>query len=147
MKTANWSTFSLTDVLRPSDGWKVDHAVMTTYSLDLSVVVAALFALSGCDTDQRRTGSRVELIRALDHLGGRFRVLAQAGRVSIPRGARRLPILKLLDRIVHVVPTDQTKFSWHPKLALVRFSTVDGPKGLSMALLDWEPKPDPFAVL
>src|SRR5216684_8104818 len=91
MKHEGWPTFSFTDLLRPPDGWLAEHAILTTYSADLVVIVTALLALTGCDLDYRRTGSRVELVKAIEALRGRVRVLAQANRVAIPKQAR--PIL------------------------------------------------------
>jgi len=123
MKNEGWPTFSVTDLLRPADGWRTDHAILTTYSADLVVLVTALLALTGCDLDHRRTGSRVELVKAIEGLRGRACVLAQCGRVTIPSTPR--PILKLLDKFLRTVETDETKGSWHPKAALVRYHRVE----------------------
>lgn len=125
MKPEAWPTFSFTDVLRPPEGWQVEHAILTTYSADLVVVATALLALTGCDLDYRRTGSRVELVKAIEALRGRVRVLAQANRVAIPRKAHS--ILKLMDNFLNVVSTDENTSSWHPKIALVRYHHMDDP--------------------
>lgn len=85
MKHESWPTFSFTDLLRPPDGWQVEHAILTTYSADLVVVVTALLALTGCELDYRRTGSRVELVKAIEALRGRVRIIAQANRISVPQ--------------------------------------------------------------
>jgi hypothetical protein len=119
MKHESWPTFSFTDLLRPPDGWQVENAILTTYSADLVVVVTALLALTGCDLDYRRTGSRVELVKAIEALRGRVRIIAQANRVAVPQKNR--PILKLLDNFLAVVETDENESSWHPKIALVRY--------------------------
>lgn len=123
MKHETWPTFSFTDLLRPPDGWQVEHAILTTYSADLVVVVTALLALAGCDLDYRRTGSRVELVKAFVALRGRVRIIAQANRIAVPRKSR--PILKLLDKFLAVVETDEKTSSWHPKIALVRYHRND----------------------
>lgn len=125
MKPEAWPAFSFTDVLRPSEGWKVEHAILATYSADLVVVATALLALTGCDLNHRRTGSRVELVKAIEALRGRVRVLAQANRIAIPRKARS--ILKLMDNFLGVVSTDENTSSWHPKIALVRYHRVEDP--------------------
>jgi hypothetical protein len=91
----------------------------------LVVVVTALLALTGCDLDHRRTGSRVELVKAIEALRGRVCVLAQGGRVTIPNTPR--PILKLLDKFLRTVETDENESSWHPKVALVRYHRVEDP--------------------
>ena len=49
----------------------------------------------------------------------KVRVLAQAGRVVIPGTPR--PILKLLDKFLRTVETDENESSWHPKVAMLRF--------------------------
>jgi hypothetical protein len=114
MKNNGWPTFSFTDLLRPADGWRTEHAVLTTYSADLVVIVTTLLALTGCDLDHRRTGSRVELVKSIEALRGRVCVIAQHGRVTIPNTPR--PILKLIDKFLRTVETDESQSSWHPKL-------------------------------
>ena len=123
MKNDAWPTFSFTELLRPPDGWRTEQAILSTYSADLVVIVTALLALSGCDLDHRRTGSRVELVKAIEALRDRVRVLAQCGRVTIPNTPR--PILKLLDRFVRTIETNENERSWHPKVALVRYHRVE----------------------
>jgi hypothetical protein len=122
MKTEGWPPFSFTDVLRPAEGWQVDHAILTAYSADLVVVVSSLLVLSGSNLDQRRTGSRVEFVNALNKLQGRFRVLAQSGRVLLPKVSRS--ILKTLDKFVLTIETDENVASWHPKIVLVRYQSL-----------------------
>ncbi len=119
MKNSAWPTFSFGEFLRPATGWKTDHAILATYSADLVAVVTSLLALSGCDLDGRRAPSRVEVVRAVEILRGRVKILAQEGRVVLPQTAP--PILALLDRFLKVIKTDESESSWHPKAALVRF--------------------------
>ena len=90
------------------------------------MIVTSLLALSGCDLENRRTGSRVELVRAIEALRGRVRILAQEGRVAIP--AAPVPILKLLDKFLLTVVTDERESSFHPKAALLRFHNIDDPE-------------------
>jgi hypothetical protein len=123
MKTEGWPTYSFTECLRPPDGWETRHAILSTYSADLTVIVTALLALSGCEFDFQRTGSRVELVQAIEGLRGRACVLAQAGRVIVPHAPR--PILKLLDKFTKFVGSDERSSSWHPKAALVCFQSKE----------------------
>jgi hypothetical protein len=112
----------------------------------LTVIVTALLALTGCDLDFRRTGSRVELVKAIEALRGKVCVLAQTGRVAIPNASCQ--ILKLLDRFLQTVTTDEKKSSWHPKVVLIRYHRIDdatdrqwrvwiGSRNLTRAL-NWE---------
>ena len=146
MKNDAWATFSFTELLSPPDGWQTEYAILSTYSVDLVVIVTALLALTGCDLDNRRTGSRVELVKAIESLRGRVCVLAQAGRVAIPNSAT--PILKLLDKFVKTVDADENFLSWHPKVALIRYQNIEdknerqwrvwlGSRNLTRAL-NWE---------
>jgi len=128
MKGDGWPTFSFAEALKPPEGWKTDCAILTTYSADLVAIVAVLLSLSGCDLENRRTGSRVELVRALEALRGRVCVLAQAGRVVVPDAPNQ--ILKLFDKFVKSVQSDETAQSWHPKAAFIRYHKVDNPKEL-----------------
>jgi len=125
MSKEGWPKFSFTELLKPPEGWRTDHAILCTYSADLLVIVTSLLALSGCDLESRRTGSRVELVRAIESLRGRVRIVAQAGRVAIP--AAPVAILKLLDKFLLTVPADETTSSFHPKAALLRFHKTDDP--------------------
>ena len=118
-----WISFC--EVLLPEPGWRVDHAILATYSADLVVLVSALVSLSGRDLDQRAKCTRVELIRAMDSLRGRVRILAQTGRISLPSTPRQ--ILGLLDEFVSEVKCDEEFQSWHPKATLVRYVREDQP--------------------
>src|ERR1035441_5140645 len=84
MKNEAWPTFSFTELLNPPDGWRTDCAILSTYSADLVVIVTALLALTGYDLDSGRVGGRVELVKAIEALRGKVRVLAQVGRVPVP---------------------------------------------------------------
>src|ERR1017187_7469999 len=146
MSKEGWPKFSFTELLKPPEGWRTDHAILSTYSADLLVIVTSLLALSGCDLENRR-GSRVELVKAIEALRGHVRVLAQEGRVAIPNVP--VPILKLLDKFLSTVVTDERESSFHPKAALLRFHNIDDPEDRQWRIwfgsrnltraLNWEP--------
>lgn len=113
---------SFLDALRPDPGWRVDMAVVSTYSADCTAIVAAMLALAGRD-DDRGSGSKVDFAEAYEQLKDRFYVVMQAGRLAVPR--KRLPVLRLLDRIVLQMNVDERIRSWHAKVALLRLSSHD----------------------
>jgi len=123
MNDTTWRNHPMCEVLRPASGWEVDRAILATYSADLVVVVASLLALSGCDCDGVEKGSNLELVRAVERLRGRVRVLAQQGRVVLPPAPR--VILALMDQFLAQVRTDEREHSWHPKVAVVRCTAPD----------------------
>ena len=122
MSSDDWSGASYLDALRPDLGWHVEYALMASYSADLVAVVAAMLALAGVD-DDRGSGSKVDFANAVDRLSGKFRLVIQSGRLMAPRKAPK--ILGLLDQFVRTVPFDESKQSWHPKIALVKTKADD----------------------
>lgn len=119
MSRAGLPLISFSEVLLPEPGWRVDHAVLATYSADLVVLVSALISLSGRELDLHAKGTRAELVNAMSSLRGRVRILAQAGRVSLPSTPRA--ILGLLDEFLEEIKTNEEFQSWHPKAALIRY--------------------------
>ncbi|WP_018176605.1 phospholipase D family protein [Thioalkalivibrio sp. AKL8] len=119
--SSQWSHLPLLDVLRPPAGAQVTDAILSTFSLDLTVMVSALLALAGRD-DLDGGGSKVGLATALQHFGEGsghcFRVLVQKGRIAAPSTSPQ--VLSLLDQFVRQVPRDPRQSSWHAKAALVR---------------------------
>jgi hypothetical protein len=110
MKSAAWPEYSFTEWLRPPDGWRTERAILSTYSAEL---FTALVALAGGNRDERSKLAAVEVIKAMDALRGRVRVLAQAGRVT---AANKAPAaLKLMDRFVKTIHQDASGCrAWQP---------------------------------
>ncbi len=126
-----WDRVAYLDALRPEAGWRVDHALLATYSLDLVALVAVLLSLAGLD-DDRGFGSKVDFANALEELRGRARVLVQSGRVAAPAGAPK--VMAVLDQFVREVGMDESQGSWHPKVALVRMVAARDDAGIQWRL-------------
>jgi hypothetical protein len=86
------------------------------------VLVAVMLALAGLD-DDRGSGSKVDFASAHEKLSDRLRFLVQAGRISAPKV--KPAILGIMDRFVCEIKTDERVKSWHPKLALIRYTQPD----------------------
>ena len=120
---------ALLDVLRPPVGWRVDRALLSTYSADPAVLAAVLLALVARDEDSG-SGARAALARALIELRGRVAIVVQRGRLAAPATGNLA--LGLLDRYVREARYAESAVdglegrSWHAKLAIVRFQTEDG---------------------
>ena len=118
----------LLDIFRPPPGWRVDRALLSTYSAEPAAIGAALLALAGRD-DEKGSGSRVGLARALLELRGRVAIVLQRGRFAAPR--RGGIAVRLLDRYVREVPWNEGRNedgegqSWHPKCAIIRMIAED----------------------
>ncbi|MBB3473478.1 phospholipase D family protein [Sphingomonas sp. BK345] len=110
---------SILGALRPGTGQAVTRAVVTTYSLDLVAMLGLVLALGG-DAEAEFDASPLGLVKAFERMRGRLLVLHQLGRVVAPSAHRS--VLPLLDTMVHAVPSNERRASWHPKAALVRYS-------------------------
>ena len=110
---------SYLDAIRPEPGWTTDLSLMTSYSSDMVVLVAVMLALAGLD-DESGSGNRIDFANAHEKLRDRLRFIVQAGRITSPKG--KPAILGIMDRFVQEVKFDEHKRSWHPKLALIRYT-------------------------
>ena len=117
-----WSSVSFLDALQPEPGYTVDHAMFSTYSADLVVVVAAMLALSGFDNDHG-SGSKVDFANAFRFAKDRLRILVQNGRISVPH--QRKPVLAIMDHFIREIHADERERSWHPKTGLVKYVSDD----------------------
>ncbi len=110
----------LLDCLRPPNGYALDHAVGTTYSLDLyallSVPVAFVFRDAMSEDGQADPLATLEGLR---RYAAHVHLFCQAGEIHVPRGQQRL-FAYLEDSVIPVVPPDQAGV-FHPKCWLLRF--------------------------
>lgn len=108
----------LLEALRPEPGYRLDHAVATTYSLDLLAMLAAPLAFSafaGADTAE---ADPLVLLESLRESAERITLFCDAGRIYVPPANR--PLLAHLEGSVIecVAPLGG---AFHPKVWLLRF--------------------------
>ena len=118
-------SLAVLDALAPEPGWETDLALFSSYSVDLVAVAAIVVALAGEGDDHERLGA--PLARACERMRDRFRVVCQAGRVAVPTSMTST--LVLADRWIREVRHDGNERSWHAKLALVRYRSMEAPDG------------------
>ena len=116
----NWKPQSYLDQLRPDRGWTVTLGLFATYSAEMFAVAATLLALIGRQNG-RGSGAGVHVIDAVDQLRHCVRIMAQAGRIAPPENLPR--IAGIFDQFIIDVPFPEADHSWHPKIALVRYSS------------------------
>ena len=113
------------DMLRPPAGRRLDQAVLTTYCLDLEVLLAlplAVLAQSDGGLDELLTDPLL-LLEALREAGDRIHVFVDEAGIAIPRTNRDL--YALLENSVHPVRAANGG-AFHPKVWFVRFIDEDG---------------------
>ena len=114
-----------TELLRPPPGYRLDHAVLTTYTLDLETLLALPFGvLSRSDADLKTLlQNPLRLLETLRNEARRFHVFVDHGGIAIPGSHRTL--YGMLEPSVHPVRAPNGGV-FHPKVWLARFAPTDG---------------------
>lgn len=122
------------DLLRPPPGAKLDHAILTTYSLDLETLLALpLAVLAHADQGvETLLEDPLLLLEALREAGERLTVFVDHDGISIPRAPREL--YSLLEPCVHPVRAPNGG-AFHPKVWAARFVDDAGSVTLRIAVL------------
>ena len=107
----------LLDALRPPPGHSLDHAVATTYTLDLESALMVPLAFAGFRFEEQP--DPVEVMQALREMSARLDVFCQSGAIS----DRRWPsdLLALLEDVIHPVRRPRPGHIFHPKVWVLRF--------------------------
>jgi hypothetical protein len=121
------------EVLRPPPGHRLDLAVLTTYSLDLDVLLAlplAVMAQSDRGVDELLEDPLL-LLEALREAGERVHVFVDQGGIAIPGTSRAL--FAMLEESVHPVRAPNGG-AFHPKVWMARFLDDDGAPVIRVAV-------------
>lgn len=116
----------LTDALRPPAGYKVDIAVGTTYSLNLTALLLAPLSFALFDRDDSediRSLDPIRLLEAVRRYAGHTTVFCQAGGIHVPSQYRS--ILTFVEDSVREVAPSQDDALFHPKMWALRFADQD----------------------
>ena len=98
MADALWNDIIYTDVLQ-SDGFVIDYAVCTTYSLDMPSLLSVPFML-GTMTDLTETIMRSPhlILETINQSAGKFAVFCNAGCMAVPQANSK--VYSLLEQSV-----------------------------------------------
>jgi hypothetical protein len=123
-----------TDALRAPPGWKLDHAVATTYSLDLTTLLAFPLHLALFDAGEKRDAllrDSVALLEALRRTTSHLTVFCQQGEIHAPNIPRML--FSLLEPVIVQAKSPRAGGAFHAKLWLLRF--VSGTNDVRLRLV------------
>lgn len=126
MADALWNDIVYTDVLQ-SDGFVIDYAVCTTYSLDMPSLLSVPFML-GTMTDLTETVMRSPhlILETINQSAGKFAVFCNAGCMAVPQANSK--VYSLLEQSV-VQVTLQAKgggfVNFHPKVWIIKETNPD----------------------
>jgi len=129
------SRLTYLDQLRPPDGYSLDRAIATTFSLDLlSLLMAPLsMSLYDCRNQEDVLKDPIAVLEALRLTTDRFAVFCQESRISVPNKNTRL--YSLLEKVVVQVEPPNENGVFHPKVWLLRFTPDDEEQSVVYRLL------------
>ena len=110
-------------VLRPPDGYLLDQAIGTTFSLDLLTLLTVPLAFtffSGADGDGDIMRDPLALLDGVRRYAGRILIFCQAGQIAVPKQGQQL-FSYLENRIFEVAPLVHEQAVFHPKVWLLRY--------------------------
>lgn len=112
---------ALTEQLRPPAGYRLNHAVGTTFTLDMiSALAVPLSFVRGAGEDP---ANAVAVLNAVRKVSDKIDVFCQTGMIRVPRKANDL--LAVLEPIVHQVRAPRPGALFHPKVWLLEYE-ADG---------------------
>lgn len=118
----------LLESLRPPEGYHLDAAIGTTYSLDLLALLTAPLAFTFFDWedgDGQPLAEPLALLEAVRRHAGRLSIYTQAGEIKLPSPQQRL--VGFLEGCIVQVRSPQADGVFHPKLWVLRFVSEIGP--------------------
>jgi hypothetical protein len=107
-------------LLKAPEGYEFDHAVTTSYSLDLEAILLvpiALFYSADFDFDLNKT--RDDLIEALTKASERITIFCQRGKIRVPQPYNKL--IAFWEKGIHQIQMPKYNQSFHPKIWLIRY--------------------------
>ena len=112
------------ELIRPPSGYRLDFAVLTTYTLDLeALLVLPLSVLAHPDGGlEELLADPLRLHQAIRDAGDRVHAFVDEKGIAIPRGARSL--YSMLESSVHPVRAPNGG-AFHPKVWIARFTAVE----------------------
>lgn len=108
----------LVDLLAPPEaGFRLEHAVATTFTLHLTALLPVPLGLAGADLST--STDPLSILQAIRNYADRIDVFCQAGHVAVP--AQRNDLLAFLEPMVHQVKAPRPGHLFHPKIWVLRY--------------------------
>jgi hypothetical protein len=126
----------LTDALRPPAGYRVDVAVGTTYSLNLTALLLAPLSFALFDqgnVDDIGAVDPIRLLEAVRRHADHTTVFCQAGGIHVPGNYRSI-LTFVEDSVLEVMPPNDGAI-FHPKIWAIRFENPEGERLHRFAIL------------
>jgi hypothetical protein len=108
----------LADLLSPPDGHTLEHAIATTFTLDMTALLTVPLGFAG--SDLVANPNHVSLLHAVRQFADRIDVFCQPGMIRVPEKSNALGVF--LERVIHPVTSVRAGHLFHPKIWVLRFS-------------------------
>jgi hypothetical protein len=128
----------LIDQLRPPVGYRLDAAVATTFTLDLTAALIPPLAFASFEI--RGVPDPIAVLEAVRSCADRVDVFCQAGQIRVPTQASDL--MAYLEPMVHEVTPARRGFLFHPKLWFLRYVADGLPEAFRLLVLTRNLTPD-----
>lgn len=130
---------SYSSMLLPPDGYTLNFAVGTTYSLDLEALTAVCLALGLAeDTDSALLQSPVSMLNALQKVSEKLLIFCEAGQIKMPGTPSALSLL--LEKMIIPVALPKVRGishypAFHPKTWVLQYVNAQGDYHYRFAVL------------
>lgn len=116
-----WNDIVYTDVMQ-SDGYVVDYAVLTTYSLDMPSLLSVPFMLGTMsDLTEATMRSPYLVLEAVNKSAGKFSVFCNAGSIAVPQANSKLYALLERSVVQVALPAKGAGFvNFHSKVWVIK---------------------------
>ena len=127
------------DLLLPPEGYVLEKAVGTTYSLDLEALTAIAITLGlKEDTESGLLQNPISMLNALQKVSDKTMIFCEAGQIKLPGNPSPLNIL--LEKMVIPIALPKTKGvntypAFHPKTWILQYTNSEGMKKYRFAVL------------
>ncbi|MBM4074614.1 MAG: hypothetical protein FJ267_03110 [Planctomycetes bacterium] len=111
----------LSELLEAPPGYRLEHALATTFTLDLSALMLIPLGLAGSDLSAEGLDP-VAVFETVRNHSDRIDVFCQTGRIAVPH--RHNPLLAFLEHSLHPVKVPSPGHLFHPKIWLLHFTTT-----------------------
>lgn len=110
--------------LIPPEGYELDYAIGTSYSLDLKMLIFLPIALYNSQTFDTAK-DEIGLLDYISNAAKKIKIFCQKGKISVPKNFSYL-FAYWEDSIVEILP-DHHRQSFHPKVWIIRFIKENSP--------------------
>ena len=127
------------EMLLPPQGYVLEQAVGTTYSLDLEALTAISIALGlKEDTDSELLQNPISMLNALQKVSEKVLIFCEAGQITVP--GKPSPLNILLEKMVIPVALPKVRGlkgypAFHPKTWILQYVNPEGDRKYRFAVL------------